>query len=140
MGGPFWGKKDEGTWSIPKGEFDDDENPLEAAKREFEEETNIKPEGEFIELNPTKQPSGKQVFAWAFEGNCDPSKIISNTFKMEWPPKSGKMVEFPEIDKAGWFPTEIAQLKILKGQRGFINELVSILNYDSGNEKRGMRK
>jgi predicted NUDIX family NTP pyrophosphohydrolase len=135
MGGPFWAKKDEGAWSILKGEFDDDENPLEAAKREFEEETGIKPDGKFLELSPIKQPSGKQVFAWAFAGNCDPSEIVSNTFKMEWPPKSGKMAEFPEIDKADWFPTKTARLKILKGQRGFIDELVSILEYASGDEE-----
>lgn len=140
MGGPFWAKKDEGSWSILKGEFNDDENPFDAAKREFEEETNIKPEGNFIELKPIKISSGKRIFAWAFEGNCDPSNIKSNTFKMEWPPKSGKMAEFPEIDKAEWFSTKVAKLKILKGQLGFLNELISILNYDTENEKNILSK
>lgn len=135
MGGPFWAKKDKGAWTIPKGEFEQDENPFEAAKREFQEETNIFPVGEFIELSSIKQPSGKIIFVWAFEGDCDPESIKSNTFTMEWPPHSGKIAEFPEIDKADWFPTEKAKEKILKGQRGFIEELISILKYDTSIEK-----
>jgi len=130
MGGPFWAKKDEGAWSIPKGEFEDTEEPLEAAKREFYEETGITPQGEFIELGTIQQSSGKIIYAWAFEGNCDPQKIKSNTFEMEWPPRSGKFARFPEIDKAAWFPADIAKQKLIKGQRGLIDELKSFLDKD----------
>lgn len=130
MGGPFWAKKDVGAWSIPKGEYKDTENPFEAAKREFFEEINIIPEGNFVECKMIKQSSGKEIKAWAFEGDCNPQLIKSNTFEIEWPPRSGKMAEFPEIDKANWFPTSIVKQKILKGQIGFIDELISILNYD----------
>ena len=122
-GGPFWAKKDDGAWSIPKGEFDDDEEPLAAAKREFEEETGIKISGEFIQLNPIKQKSGKIVYAWAVEGNIDPEKIKSNSFEIEWPPKSGKMKTFPEIDKAAWFNLSDALTKINAGQLSLIKEL-----------------
>lgn len=135
MGGPFWAKKDVGAWSIPKGEFEPSEDPLDAAKREFYEETNIIPTGDFIELSPIIQSSGKQIYAWAFKGNCDTKLIKSNTFKMEWPPRSGKMGEFPEIDKAEWFDTSVGKDKILKGQRGFIDELISKLNYNPLIEK-----
>lgn len=135
MGGPFWAKKDEGAWSIPKGEYEETEEPFEAAKREFLEETSIEPSGNFIELQMLKQPSGKQIIAWAFEGNCDPAQVKSNTFELEWPPRSGKISEFPEIDRAEWFSTILAKQKILKGQIGFIDELCKILKYDSINEK-----
>jgi predicted NUDIX family NTP pyrophosphohydrolase len=109
-GGPFWSKKDEGAWFIPKGELDVDEEPLAGAKREFEEETGLKPEGEFLELGSVKQKSGKTIFAWAFEGDCDPSSLKSNTFTIEWPPKSGRQREFPEIDQARFFT--VAQSKV----------------------------
>jgi len=122
-GGPFWAKKDEGAWSIPKGEFEDDEEPLIAAKREFEEETGVKISGEFIQLTPIKQKSGKKVYAWAVEGNIDPEKIKSNSFEIEWPPKSGKMKSFPEIDKAAWFNLNDAEEKINSGQLSLIKEL-----------------
>ena len=122
-GGPFWIKKDEGAWSIPKGEFDDNESPLDAAKREFEEETGIKISGDFIELKPVKQKSGKIVYAWAVEGNIDPAKIKSNEFEIEWPPKSGKMKTFPEIDKAAWFDLNEAKKKIIEAQSPLIDEL-----------------
>ena len=122
-GGPFWAKKDHAAWSIPKGEFDDGEDALEAAKREFEEETGIKISGEFAELNPVKQKSGKLVYAWAVEGDIDPSTIKSNEFEIEWPPRSGKMKSFPEIDKAAWFDLREAKKKILEGQLPLINEL-----------------
>src|SRR5262249_17953346 len=102
-GGPFWSKKDEGAWSIPKGEFEDGEQPLDAAIREFEEETGCRPVGEFLALDPVKQPSGKLIFAWAIPFDFDPSSLKSNTFAMEWPPKSGRQQEFPEIDQAEWF-------------------------------------
>ena len=121
-GGPFWIKKDDGAWSIPKGEFDD-EDPLEAAKREFEEETGIKISGDFIKLNPVKQKSGKIVYAWAVEGNIDPAKIKSNEFEIEWPPRSGKMKPFPEIDRAAWFNLNDAKMKINGGQLLLIKEL-----------------
>ena len=122
-GGPFWAKKDDGAWSIPKGEFEDDEEPLTAAKREFEEETGLKISGGFIELNPVKQKSGKMVYAWAVEGNMDPAKIKSNTFEIEWPPKSGKMKAFPEIDKAEWFNMNNAKKKIIEAQSSLIEDL-----------------
>ena len=124
-GGPFWSKKDDGAWSIPKGEFNENEEPLAAAKREFQEETGIKISGEFIQLSPVKQKSGKMVYAWAVEGDIDPEKIKSNHFEIEWPPRSGKMKSFPEIDKAAWFQLGDAQKKILEAQSALIRELES---------------
>jgi len=111
-GGPFWGKKDEGAWFVPKGELNVGEEPLAGAKREFEEETGLKPEGEFLALGSVKQKSGKTIVAWAFEGDCDPSSIKSNTFTIEWPPKSGRQQEFPEIDRAGFFTVTQAKAKM----------------------------
>jgi len=128
-GGPFWVKKDDGAWSIPKGEFDD-EDPLEAAKREFEEETGMKISGEFIELKPIKQKSGKLVYAWAVKGDIDPTKIKSNDFEIEWPPRSGNMKTFPEIDKAAWFDINEANKKIIEAQSSFIRELATKLKMD----------
>jgi len=122
-GGPFWEHKDEGSWSIPKGEFVRGENPLEAARREFFEETGSEISGEFIELTPLKQPSGKVVYAWAVKGNIDAGSIKSNLFSMEWPPKSGKEREFPEVDRGGWFTIPRAQKKLMKGQVGFLEQL-----------------
>ena len=124
-GGPFWAKKDDGAWSIPKGEFADGEEPLDAAKREFEEETGIAAVGDFIALQSLKQPSGKLVFAWAVRADFDPSRLKSNTFRMEWPPKSGRQQEFPEVDKAEWFNVEAARRKILKGQAPFLDQLLA---------------
>ena len=122
-GGPFWEKKDLGVWSIPKGEIDEGEDPLEAAQREFEEETGFSPAGMFRELTPVRQRSGKVVHAWAVEGDCDPAAVRSNTFSMEWPPRSGRQQEFPEVDRAGWFAVDCAKEKILEGQRGLLDEL-----------------
>ena len=122
-GGPFWAKKDDGAWSIPKGEIRDDEDPLTAAKREFFEETGFEIDGNFIALTPVKQAGGKWVYAWAVEGDCDAGAIKSNTFSMEWPPRSGDKKEFPEVDRAGWFPLEVARQKILKGQVSLLEEL-----------------
>ncbi len=122
MGGPFWQHKDEGAWSIPKGEFDE-ELPLDAARREFREETGFSPEGNFIELTPVKQSGGKTVFAWAIQGDCDPAKSKSNTFSMEWPPGSGVMREFPEVDRAAWFSLAEARKKIVKGQIPLLEQL-----------------
>ena len=127
-GGPFWSRKDEGAWSIPKGEFEDDEDPLNAAKREFEEETGISISGRFIELNPIKQKSGKFVYAWAVEGDINPGEIRSNEFEMEWPPKSGKKKSFPEIDKAAWFSVSEAEKKIIEAQLSLIKQLEKKLN------------
>ncbi|HNZ64954.1 MAG TPA: NUDIX domain-containing protein [Smithella sp.] len=122
-GGPFWAKKDEGAWSVPKGLFEDDENPLEAAKREFREETGFDISGDFMALTPLKQPSGKVVHVWTVEGNIDAASIKSNMFSMEWPPRSGNQQEFPEVDRGGWFTIAQAQVKLLPGQRGFLDEL-----------------
>ena len=122
-GGPFWATKDAGAWSIPKGEFEAGEDPLEAAKREFKEETGFAVAGNFIELTPVKQPGGKVVYAWAVMGDCEADSIKSNTFSLEWPPRSGKRKEFPEVDRAGWFTPEVAREKILKGQLNFLEEL-----------------
>jgi predicted NUDIX family NTP pyrophosphohydrolase len=126
-GGPYWARKDEGAWSIPKGEFAADEDPLEAARREFEEETGFKARGDLVPLEPLRQPSGKLVFAWAMRMNLDPSGFRSNTFTMEWPPNSGRMQDFPEVDRVEWFPIESARRKILRGQAGFIKQLEHIL-------------
>jgi predicted NUDIX family NTP pyrophosphohydrolase len=127
-GGPFWQKKDAGAWSIPKGEYNSGDDPLEAAKREFEEETGIKPHGTFMPLGEIKQPSGKVISAWAVEGDCSPEAIRSNTFSIEWPPKSGRKKEFPEIDRAAWFGLEEARVRILKGQVGFLERLMTRLS------------
>jgi len=126
-GGPFWAKKDGGSWSIPKGEFADDEDPLQAARREFEEETGFQARGDAIPLEPLRQPGGKVVHAWAMRKDLDPSGFKSNTFTMEWPPKSGRKQEFPEADRAAWFPVGQARVKILKGQAGFLDQLEELL-------------
>jgi predicted NUDIX family NTP pyrophosphohydrolase len=122
-GGPFWKNKDLGAWSIPKGEFDKGEDPLEAAKREFYEETGFAVNGNFIALGPVRQAGGKLVYAWAVEGNCKAESIKSNSFTLEWPPRSGRHKEFPEVDRAGWFSIELARKKILKGQLVLLDEL-----------------
>jgi len=126
-GGPLWAKKDEGAWSIPKGEFEEGEDPLDAARREFEEETGFRAEGEPIPLEPLRQPGGKIIHAWAVRQDLDPSRIRSNTFRMEWPPKSGRQQEFPEVNRAAWFNMDVAGKKILKGQAGFLSQLREIL-------------
>jgi predicted NUDIX family NTP pyrophosphohydrolase len=122
-GGPFWAKKDTGAWSIPKGEYRPGDDPLAAARREFREETGFSVAGEFTPLTPLKQPSGKIIQAWAVEGDCDAGAIRSNTFTLEWPPRSGRQQEFPEVDRAGWFTLTAAREKIIKGQVGFLDEL-----------------
>ncbi len=127
-GGPFWSKKDAGAWSIPKGEYAAGEDPFEVAKREFREETSFEASGEFVPLTPRKQPSGKIITVWAFEGDCNGSAVKSNTFSMEWPPRSGRQQEFPEVDRAGWFTPPDAKQKIIKGQSGFLEELTQILD------------
>jgi predicted NUDIX family NTP pyrophosphohydrolase len=129
-GGLYWKNKDEGVRTIPKGEYEDNESPLEAAKREFLEETGLQVTGNLRELGTLKQPSGKEITVYAAEGNCDPSELISNTFSLEWPPKSGVIREFPEIDRAEWFSISMASRKLLKGQRGFLQILCSRLGFD----------
>ncbi|MFZ2088675.1 MAG: NUDIX domain-containing protein [Desulfobaccales bacterium] len=126
-GGPFYAKKDEGAWSIPKGEHGPGEDPLAAACREFGEETGFAAAGPFIPLTPLKQKSGKLVRAFACEGEVDPDHLKSNTFPLEWPPRSGKMMDFPEVDRAAWFSLPEAGEKILPGQRGFLRELAELL-------------
>ena len=123
-GGPFWKTKDLGAWSIPKGEFDDSETPFDAAVREFEEETGQKISGDFIELDKVQQKGGKLVYAWGIEGNVDAENIVSNTFRVEWPYKSGKWQTYPEVDKAGWFSVEEARKKINPAQAAFIDDLL----------------
>lgn len=123
-GGPFFRKKDAGWWTIPKGEILPAEQPLEAAVREFEEETGFRPKGPFIELKHIKQKGGKQVMCWAAEGDLGPETIVSNTFEIEWPPRSGKQATFPEIDRAGWFAFEEAQLLINERQIPFLEEMM----------------
>ncbi len=127
-GGPFYAKKDESSWSIPKGEIEGSEDPLEAAKREFNEETGIKLSGEFIELKVVKQSGGKLIHTWAIENNADVSKFKSNEFEIEWPPKSGKHAKFPEIDRLEWFNYDDARKKILKGQIPVLDELKNLLD------------
>ena len=128
-GGPFWTKKDAGAWSIPKGEFETPEKPLDAAKREFAEELGIiLPDGELIELGNVKLSSGKVVYAWALQHEIDPKHIKSNTFKLEWPPQSGNMQTYPEVGKAAWFSLEEALVKITKGQVPLIQTLADQLS------------
>jgi predicted NUDIX family NTP pyrophosphohydrolase len=122
-GGPFWAKKDDGAWSLPKGEYSEEEDALLAAEREFQEETGFCAEGDFLPLGELKQPGGKVVTAWAVEGDVDAAQVKSNTFSLEWPPKSGKTKQFAEIDRAAWFPIATARIKLLKGQIGFIDRL-----------------
>jgi predicted NUDIX family NTP pyrophosphohydrolase len=122
-GGPFWKNKEEGAWSIPKGEVQKNENFLDAAKREFFEETGIKPEGNFLELGSTKQKSGKIVYAWAFEGDFSDFLLRSNIIEIEYPPKSGKKIKIPEVDKAEFFSLEEAKKKIIPSQIKFLEEL-----------------
>jgi predicted NUDIX family NTP pyrophosphohydrolase len=134
-GGPFWTGKDSHAWSIPKGEFSNDEEPLAAAKREFTEETGHSIDGETIALSPRKQPSGKMVYAWAVEKWIDPRAVKSNNFELEWPPKSGKKQMFPEIDKAEWFELALAKEKIHKGQIAILDELAERLGASSSQQE-----
>lgn len=127
-GGPFWENKDLGIWSIPKGELDENEDHLTAARREFQEETGHTVSGDFITLAPVKLRSGKVVFAWAVEGDLDPDKLASNMFEMEWPPNSGKKAKFPEIDRGAWFDLDAAKQKINPAQSALIDELVRRLS------------
>lgn len=124
-GGPFWARRDLGAWTIPKGEVDEGEDAYAAARREFQEETGVVPGEHHTELTPRRQPSGKTIFVWAVEGDCDAAGLKSNAFSMEWPPRSGMMAQFPELDRAGWFPLDEARRRILPGQAPFLDELES---------------
>lgn len=134
-GGPFWARKDEAAWSIPKGLQETDESILDAAKREFEEETGCKIQTDLLELGTIKQPSKKLITIFAVEMEIDVNMVKSNLFEMEWPPKSGNIQKFPENDKAQWFTIEEARKKIFKGQKGFLDRLVDILNYQENKEE-----
>lgn len=127
-GGPFWAKKDVAAWTIPKGEYAVDEDPLTAARREFEEETGFPANGDFLDLGTIKQAGGKLVRAWAFEGDCDPAALVSNTFELEWPPHSGRRAEFPEVDRGAWFSIAEARERILKSQEPVLDLLEHRLN------------
>jgi predicted NUDIX family NTP pyrophosphohydrolase len=125
-GGPFWAKKDAGAWFIPKGEVNPGEDQLVAARREFQEETSLKPDGHFLPLGTVKNKSGKMIVAWAFQGDCDPDAIQSNTFSMEWPPKSGKQRDFPEVDRAAFFTIEQAKEMIHPAEAELLTRLERI--------------
>jgi predicted NUDIX family NTP pyrophosphohydrolase len=128
-GGPFWAKRDAGAWSIPKGEIAEGEDVLAAARREVEEETGARPEGTFIPLEPVRQSGGKIVHAWAIEADFDPARLTRNQFEMEWPPKSGRRTSFPEVDRAAWFPLDVAARKILEGQVPLLDQLAEWLTH-----------
>lgn len=125
-GGPFWSKKDEGAWSIPKGLYEAGEEPLAAARREFREETGTELSGEFLALGESKQPGGKTVHAWAMQGDLDPGSIVSNTYALEWP--KGTWRRYPEIDRAAWFAIDVARRKVVKGQVMFLDRLEQALH------------
>lgn len=125
-GGPFWARKDDGAWSIPKGQFTEEE-PLDAARREFQEETGFPVIGDFRPLTPIRQAGGKLVYAWTIEGDCDAAAIHSNTFELEYPSHSGRWTTFPEVDRAGWFPLAQARVKILKSQAPLLDQLEQML-------------
>jgi predicted NUDIX family NTP pyrophosphohydrolase len=131
-GGPYWSKKDEGAWTSPKGEYEDGEEPLVAAQREFQEETGFIASGPFIELGSIRQKSGKVVVAWAFEGDCDPRKLVSNTCEVEWPPRSKKRILIPEVDRGAWFSLKDAAIFIREEQR----PLLLALEHQIGNRRR----
>ena len=126
-GGPYWAKKDDGAWTIPKGEHEASEEPRAAALREFTEETGLVPCGPLVALTPVRQRGGKLVRAWAVEGDCDPAAVRSNTFTMEWPPRSGRTAEFPEVDRGAWFDVATARRKIRESQAALLDELEHLL-------------
>ena len=132
MGGPFWAKKDQAAWSIPKGEFEETEDALSAAIREFKEETGNEITGDFHPLESIKQSGGKMVYAWSIEGDVDASSIKSNLFEMEWPPRSGIKKMFPEVDRASWFSFSEAREKIIKGQQPLLDQLENLLREENG--------
>ena len=123
-GGPFWASKDAGAWTIPKGEYEAGEESLAAARREFEEETGFTAVGEFTELGTVTQGSGKIVAAWAVEGDCEPASLVSNTCQIEWPPRSRRMIDIPEVDRGAWYSVEEARVKIFSSQEPFLDRLI----------------
>jgi predicted NUDIX family NTP pyrophosphohydrolase len=128
-GGPYWASKDEGAWSVPKGEYAPEEDPLAAARREFKEETGSDPPtGPYVELGEIRQRAGKVVVAWAAEGDLDAGQAVSNTFEMEWPPRSGKRATFPEVDRLAWLPLHAARPLLVEGQRPLLDRLVGVLD------------
>ena len=129
-GGPFWAKKDLGAWSIAKGEYAEGEPPLDAARREFHEETGFVAVGDFLDLGTIKQAGGKLVSAWAFAGDCDPANLVSNRFQIEWPPRSGRLMDFPEVDRGAWFSLAAARERILKSQIPFLERLAQLLGWE----------
>jgi predicted NUDIX family NTP pyrophosphohydrolase len=133
-GGPFWVNKDAGAWTVPKGEYSADEDPLEAAKREFQEETGFPVGDGVLPLGEIRQASGKLVSAWAFEGDCDPANLISNFCQVEWPPRSGRQIDIPEVDRGEWFSIPAARARILKSQEPFLDVLLGKL---SGRQQGG---
>ena len=133
-GGPFWEKKDLGAWSIPKGEYGEGEEALDAAQREFREETSLVAQGAFLDLGVVKQAGGKVVAAWAFEGDCEAGELSSNMCEIEWPPRSGRRIEFPEVDRGEWFSLEEARQRILKTQQPFLDALCRALK-DAGQDR-----
>jgi predicted NUDIX family NTP pyrophosphohydrolase len=137
-GGPFWAKKDLGAWSIPKGEFEEAEDGLTAARREFLEEIGQEIDGKFIELTPIRQPGRKMVYAWAIEGDVDADNVKSNEFELEWPPKSGRKQRFPEVDRGAWFALDEARSRIMTAQQPLLEELAVLLGTeDSSPAKAG---
>ena len=127
-GGPFWARKDAGAWSIPKGEIADGEDALQAAIREVNEELGTTVTGEYLPLPPRRQPGGKLVHAWAVNADFDPAALCSNAVSLEWPPRSGRTVRFPEVDRAEWLSLDAARLKLLRGQVGFLDDLRAVLS------------
>lgn len=131
-GGPYWARKDDGAWTLPKGECDEGEEPLAAAQREFTEETGFTACGPFLPLGEVRQKSGKRIQAWAFAGECDPSQLVSNRFEMEWPPRSGRRRSFVEVDRAAWFSLPEARQKLIAGQLPFLDRLQALLSDPAG--------
>ncbi|WP_030688314.1 NUDIX domain-containing protein [Streptomyces sp. NRRL B-1347] len=128
MGGPFWARRDQAAWSVPKGEYGDDEEPLAAAEREFEEELGLPaPTGPRLPLGDVRQTGGKTVTVWAVEADLDPASVVPGTFEMEWPPRSGRVQEFPELDRVAWFPLDRAHDRLVAGQRAFLDRLTALL-------------
>ena len=131
-GGPFWSKKDLGAWTIPKGEYEPDEEPLDAARREFEEETGFRPDGEFLDLGTVMQGSGKVVSAWGVEGDLDPDRLVSNFCEVEWPPRSRKIISIPEVDRGAWYSLDEAREKMFTAQVAFLDRLLQGLQRHRG--------
>ena len=129
-GGPFWSRRDDAAWTLPKGEIGPEEDPLAAARREFLEETGFTSAPPFLPLGELRQKSGKRITAWAFEGDADPADLVSNLFELEWPPRSGRLQSFPEVDRVRWFGLEEARRKLIAGQAPFIDSLVQLLLAD----------